>query len=152
MGVTTIMDNMQLNVSQLLKEAIGATRQYEVEGMVDLEDGGNSSRVQGWVKLTRTNRSILVTGKLQLVTDVVCARCLSTFVCPLELDIEEEYFPMLDIASGTLLPSPEEPSSFTIDEHQLLDLTEAARQYAVMAIPMKPLCRPDCPGIAPGLN
>jgi len=152
MGITTTMDNMQLNVSQLLKEAIGATRQYEVEGTVDIEDGGRGSRVQGWVKLTRTNRSILVTGKLQMAVDVVCARCLSTFVCPLDLDIEEEYFPMLDISSGMSLPAPEEPSSFTIDEHQMLDLTEAVRQYAVIAIPMKPLCKPDCPGIASGLN
>jgi uncharacterized protein len=117
-----------------------------------MENSGHGAQAQGWVRLTRTNRSILVTGKLQLATDVVCARCLSTFVCPLELDIEEEYFPRLDITSGTPLPSPEEPSSFTIDEHQILDLTEAARQYAVMAIPMKPLCRPDCPGLRQDWN
>jgi len=138
---------MQINVSQLLKEAIGSVRNYEVSGTVDIADSGNGNPVQGEVRLTRTNRSILVKGKLYLTVDVACARCLSLFSYPLVLDIEEEYFPALDIVSGATLPSPDEPSSFTIDEHQVLDLTEAARQYAVTAIPMKPLCRNDCPGL-----
>ena len=136
-----------MNVSQLLKEAIGSVRNYEVSGAVDIADNGNGNPVQGEVRLTRTNRSILVKGKLYLTVDVACARCLSLFSYPLVLDIEEEYFPALDIVSGAPLPSPDEPPSFTIDEHQVLDLTEAARQYAVTAIPMKPLCRNDCPGL-----
>ena len=138
---------MQINVSQLLKEAIGSVRNYEVSGTVDIADNGNGNPVQGEVRLTRTDRSILVKGKLYLTVDVACARCLSLFSYPLALDIEEEYFPALDIVSGAPLPSPDEPSSFTIDEHHVLDLTEAARQYAVTAIPMKPLCRNDCPGL-----
>ena len=138
---------MQINVSQLLKEAIGSVRNYEVSGTVDIADGGNGNPVQGEVRLTRTDRSILVKGKLYLTVDIACSRCLSLYNCPLVLDIEEEYFPVLDIVSGATLPSLDEPSSFTIDEHQVLDLTEAARQYAVMAIPMKPLCRNDCPGL-----
>ena len=141
------MDTMQINVSQLLKEAIGSVRNYEVNGTIDIADNSNSNPVRGEARLTRTNRSILVKGKLYLTVDIACSRCLNPFDYPLALDIEEEYFPVLDIVSGATLPSPDEPSSFTIDEHQVLDLTEAARQYAVMAIPMKPLCRNDCPGL-----
>ena len=138
---------MQINVSQLLKEAIGSVRNYEVSGTVDIADNGEGNPVQGEVRLTRTNRSILVKGKLYLTVDVACARCLSLFSYPLVLNIEDEYFPVLDTVSGAPLPSPDEPSSFTIDEYQVLDLTEAARQYTVTAIPMKPLCRNDCPGL-----
>jgi len=141
------MSTMQINVSQLLNEAIGSVRNYEVNGIVDIADNGSGKPIQGEVRLTRTNRSILVNGNLYLTVEVTCARCLSLFSYPLVLNIEEEYFPLLDIVSGAPLPSPDEPSSFTIDEHQMLDLSEAARQYAVMAIPMKPLCRNDCPGL-----
>ena len=137
---------MQANISQLLKEPIGSVRDYRVSGTVDLVDN-SSSPVQGEVKLTRTNRSILVKGTLYISVEVTCARCLRLFSCPLVLNIEEEYFPVLDILSGASLPSPDEPGSFTIDEHQVLDLTEAVRQYALMAIPMKPLCREDCAGL-----
>ena len=138
---------MQINVSQLLKEAIGSVRNYEVSGTVDIADNGNCNPVQGEVRLIRTDRSILVKGRLYLTVDAACARCLSLFNYPLVLDTEEEYFPVLDTVSGAPLPSPDEPPSFTIDEYQVLDLTEAARQYAVTAIPMKPLCRNDCPGL-----
>jgi uncharacterized protein len=66
----------------------------------------------------------------------------------LTLNIEEEDFPMTDVNTGVPLPEMEEPGYFVIDEHLILDLSEAVRQYALMAIPMKPLCRPECPGIS----
>jgi uncharacterized protein len=146
-SVVNSMDTLQINVSQLLKEPIGSERNYQVGGMVDIASSDDGIPVRGEVNLTRTNRSILVKGKLYLTVDVACARCLNQFDYPMALDIEEEYFPVLDTVSGTPLPAPDEPSSFTVDEYQVLDLTEAARQYAVMAIPMKPLCRNDCAGL-----
>jgi uncharacterized protein len=64
------------------------------------------------------------------------------------LNVEEEYFPITDVNTGVPLPEPEEePEVFVIDEYLILDLSEAVRQYALMAVPMKPLCRPECPGI-----
>ena len=71
------------------------------------------------------------------------------FTYPLTLNIEEEYFPTTDVVSGASLPIPDEPGCFTIDEHHILDLTEAVCQYALLAIPMKPLCREDCAGLCP---
>ena len=141
------MNTLQINVSQLLKEPIGSERNYQVGGMVDIASSDDGIPVRGEVNLTRTNRSILVKSRLRLTIELTCARCLKPLGYPLTLDIEEEYFPILDTISGAPLPAPDEPSSFTIDEYQVLDLTEAARQYAVMAIPMKPLCRDDCTGL-----
>jgi len=136
---------MQINVSQLLKESIGSTRKYEVNETNDVAGGGRV--VQGEVKLVRTDRGILVKGTLQTVIEVTCGRCLSFFNCPVALNIEEEYFPTTDVVSGAWLPLPEEPSYFTIDERYVLDLTEAIRQYMMLAIPMKPLCHEDCAGL-----
>jgi uncharacterized protein len=139
---------LQVNVSQLLKEPVGSTRDIEVNGAVDITADGSTSEVQGDVRLTRTGRSILVKGRLCVSVEVDCARCLNPFGCPLVLDIEEEYFPVVDVASGNPLAPPDEPGFFTIDERQVIDLTEAVRQYALMAIPMKPLCREDCAGLS----
>ena len=138
---------MQINVSNLLKETVGSERDYQVNGTVNIVENGKGSVVQGDVKLTRTNRSILVKGKLNTTIEFACARCLAMFNCLLVLDFEEEYFPTNDIASGDLLTPPDEPGCFTIDEHQVIDLTEAVRQYALIAVPMKPLCREDCAGL-----
>jgi len=138
---------MRINVFQQLKASIGSIRNYEVNGIVDITGGG--SMVQGRVRLMRTDRSILVKGTLHTEVEVTCSRCLSLFSCPLTLNIEEEYFPITDVVSGASLPLPEEPGCFTIDEHHVIDLTEAIRQYALLAIPMKPLCRGDCAGLCP---
>ncbi|MBA7697437.1 hypothetical protein ES703_106102 [subsurface metagenome] len=138
---------MWINVSQLLKAPIGSIRDYEADGIIDVT--GNDSQVQGEVRLIRTDRGILVKGELHTEVEVTCSRCLSPFSCPLKLNIEEEYFPIIDVVSGVSLPSPDEPSCFLIDERHVLDLTEAMRQYALLAIPMKPICREDCAGLCP---
>ena len=136
---------MRINVSQQLKSSIGSVREYEVSEIVNVADGG--SMVKGEIELVRTDRGILAKGRLHTEVEVTCSRCLSLFSCPLTIDIEEEYFPITDIVSGASLPLPEEPGSFTIDEHHVIDLTEAIRQYALLAVPMKPLCREDCAGL-----
>ena len=138
---------MQINVAQLLKEQIGSTRDNKVDAAVDV--AGNDSRVQGEVKLTRTDRAVLVEGVLHTEVQVSCGRCLSMFNCPLTVKIEEEYYPLIDVFTGAPLPLSDEPGSFTIDEHHNLDLAEAISQYLMMAVPMKPLCREDCAGLCP---
>ena len=138
---------MQINVAQLLKAAIGSRRDCGVSGAIDVYDSGIGSAVAGTVGLMRTDRGILVRGRLQTEVEITCSRCLTSFLCPLVLDIEEEYFPIMDVVSGTPLSVPDEPGCFTIDEHHVLDLTEAVRQRALLVIPMKPLCREDCAGL-----
>ena len=138
---------MQLNVSQLLKSPIGSIRNYELSDVVDI--AGSNSLVQGEAELMRTDRGILVKGRLHTEIELTCSRCLSLFNYPLALDIEEEYFPTIDTITGMSLPAPDDPGSFTIDESNILDLTEAIRQYALLSIPMKPLCAEDCAGLCP---
>ncbi len=138
-----------MNVSQLLKEPVGSVRDLEFKETVDVAGDSIDSMVQGELRLMRTDRSILVKGILHTELAVTCSRCLSPFSCPLTLDIEEEYFPTVDVVSGASLPVPDEPGGFTIDGHHVLDLTEAIRQYALMIIPMKPICREDCAGLCP---
>jgi len=138
---------MQINVSQLLKASVGSIRDYAESEFVDI--AGGVGMVEGEVRLVRTDRGILAKGTLHTEVEVTCSRCLSLFSCPLALNIEEEYFPTTDMVSGARLSLPEEPGCFTIDEHHVLDLTETIRQYALLAIPMKPLCREDCAGLCP---
>ena len=140
---------MQINVSQLLKETIGATRDYEVSERIDVTENGNTSLVKGDVRLLRTNLGVLVKGVLNTDVEFNCSRCLSLSHCPVTLNIEEEYIPVVDVESGAPLSPPEDPASFTIDEHHTLDLTEALRQYALLAIPIKPLCSIGCAGLCP---
>jgi uncharacterized protein len=140
---------MQINVSQLLQEPIGSTREYEINAASEIIGDGNKYDVRGTCRLMKTQRSVLVKCALDAEVELTCNRCLRRFRHPLKIKFEEEYLPTLDIHSGAPLASPEDSSSFTIDEHHNIDLTEAIRQYAVMAVPMKALCREDCAGLCP---
>ncbi|MFC1963927.1 DUF177 domain-containing protein [Chloroflexota bacterium] len=136
-----------MNVAQLLKAVIGTTREYEIDESAYAIDSNSSGLARGKVKLTRTQRGILVQGRFNTEMELTCSRCLSSFRCPLSLEFEEEYLPMIDIVTGTPLSSPQEPGTFTIDENHILDLSEAVRQYTLLAVPMKPLCDEVCAGL-----
>ena len=138
---------MQINVSQLLQEPIGAIRDYQINEMADITGDGKGCLVQGECHLLRTQRSILVKCALSADAELTCSRCLSSFRHPLKLNYEEEYLPTVDVVTGAPLSLPEEASTFTIDEHHILDLTEAIRQYSLLTIPMKPLCYKECAGL-----
>lgn len=142
---------MFFNVSQLLREATGATRTYPIDQLIVLPaEGSPETPIGGELKLTRTNRGLLAQAKLRAATSVPCSRCLKPVMLVLTLAIEEEYLPTVDPLTGARLPEPDEPTPFRIDEHHHLDLAEAVRQAAVLAEPMQPLCRPDCQGLCPG--
>lgn len=140
---------MQINVSQLLQDPIGSTREYRVDEAADIIGDGREYNVRGDCHLLRTQRSILVKCALDTEVELTCNRCLGQFRHPLKINFEEEFLPTVDVVSGAPLPLPEEAGYFTIDERHTLDLTEAIRQYAVMAIPMKVLCDKDCAGLCP---
>jgi uncharacterized protein len=138
---------MELNVSQLLQDPVGSTREYKIDEAADIIGDGKEYTLQGGCRLLRTRRGILVKCALSSEVELTCGRCLSRFRHPLKIEFEEEFLPTIDITSGMPLPLTEEPGAFTIDERHIMDLTEAARQYALIAIPMKALCRPECAGL-----
>jgi uncharacterized protein len=140
---------MQINVSQLMQEPIGATREYQLDETLTLENGDNC-RVRGDCRLLRTQRSILVKCRLDTEVELTCSRCLGAFRRPLRLKFEEEYLPTVDVATGAPLEADDDATgNFFIDKHHVLDLQEAIRQYALLNRPMKPLCREDCHGLCP---
>ena len=143
------MRALEINVAQQLKEAIGSTRNFDIGETCDLDSDIGICEIQGRVRLLRTDRGILASVTLTTKVGGVCSRCLSPLEHPLTIRIEEEYFPSVDISSGAPIPQSEEASGFTIDHNHVLDLTEAVRQYILLNMPMKPLCREDCAGLCP---
>lgn len=139
---------MEFNVAQLLMEPGGASRRYRVDEPCSPAEE-RTGALSGDLTLLRTDRSILVTGDLATTIEVACSRCLAAVRVPLTLQLQEEYYPSVDALTGALLPAPEDPTDFVIDEHHVLDLSEAVRQQVLVAVPMQPLCRPDCAGLCP---
>jgi uncharacterized protein len=101
----------------------------------------------GTVSFLRTDRSILVSVCLSVISTDQCSRCLEPLRTSYSIDFQEEFGPTVDIDTGLRLAPPDD--MFEIDERQTLDLNEAIRQYRLAWQSMKPLCRPDCKGLCP---
>jgi uncharacterized protein len=141
---------MQVSVAGLLKEPVGSKRSYQWDEKFIPPEDCPVDWVRGQVQLTRTDKGIWAHGALDSSVPCQCSRCLADFSHPVHLEFDEEFLPTVDIATGSPLPPPDpEEGAFTIDDHLVLDLREAVRQYAIMAVPINPLCRPECRGLCP---
>lgn len=90
------------------------------------------------IRLESVMEGVLATGSAQVVLDGECARCLG----PIEDDLEvalQELFVYPESEAG-------EDEAARLDG-DLLDLEPILRDAVVLALPFRPVCRPDCPGL-----
>jgi uncharacterized protein len=140
---------MLYNVAQLMKAHVGTSLEYtlhEEDAQLD-EDLKVIGPLEGHVRIRRTNQGLLVDGWVDMTLELTCSRCLAVYAQPMHVPFMEQFYPTVDILTGLALPPLAEEEIFPIDDHHLLDLTEAIRQNALVAIPMVTLCREDCAGL-----
>jgi uncharacterized protein len=148
-GATRLHNDTTINVAQLLKEPVGASRKIAVQLDWFALDADIMARdVWSAVRLTRINDGILATGEARGTAIVECVRCLEMYDQPFEGEFDQEYRPTIDIRSGLAIdqPAPEDEIG-PIDELHQLNLAEPIRQVGILAIPIKPVCRDGCPGL-----
>lgn len=133
-----------IDVTQLLKEPVGSSQSYDMSGLIDEEVTGFA---EGKAKLIHISQGVFVQCKLNTEVKLVCSRCLDTFSLPMNFTAEEEFVRVSNVSDDLARSSSEQSEEFTIDDKNMLDLSELIRQYTLLNLPMKPLCRPDCPGI-----
>lgn len=148
-----VTHGLQFNVAQLLKSATGATRTYDIDhqAVPELDDEIKLvSPITGHIRLMRTGPDILVTGELEAIIQKRCGRCLTDFTVPVSIEIEEEFYPTIDILTGSVLTAdPEADEANRIDDHHILDLWEVVRQEFLLVSDDILYCRPDCKGLCP---
>lgn len=138
----------QYNVATLLEEPVGATREFEVDDGVLVDEGEpRLQRIVGRATLLRTKHGVLVTARLRGVQSDRCSRCLQELDIALEIDVEEEFLAGGNATPGSGRSTRAASEAFRIDAHHTLDLEEAVRQYWTTALPMQPVCRSDCRGL-----
>lgn len=140
------------NVSGLLGESAGAVRDYAVQGIGISDDDEITlgAPIEGRIHLGRTNRGLLVDADFTTMLATECARCLREITVPLAFEIHDEALPVIDIHSGravALSPEDAEAGVIRLTDHHELDLEQPIREAIVMAIPIAPLDREDCPGL-----
>jgi len=130
---------LRLNVGFLVNSPIGISRifDFEAESLPAGEDLVLAD-FSGAAKISRTPQGLLVQGDFQGTIPLECVRCLSEFSKTMHWDFTELYAFKRENVTDSGLMMPE-------DAH--IDLQPLMREYALLEIPINPLCRPDCRGL-----
>jgi uncharacterized protein len=144
---------MIYNVAQFLKAPVGAAQVVELDNADELNLEDDSVKlagpISGRLRMRRTNQGILVDGPVETTVELTCGRCLESFTLPLSFQLEEQFYPTIDVITGLSLPESDNELIFPIDQNHQLDLREAIRQNLLLALPMQPICKETCAGLCP---
>lgn len=140
---------MIFNVAQLLKSQVGTSLEADIqEEAVQLdEDLKVVGPLTGHVRMRHINQGVLVDGWVDLILEMACTRCLKDFEQPTHVAFEARFYPTVDVVTGMPVSPVDEEDAFPIDEHHLIDVSEAIRQQIWLDLPMVTLCKEDCAGL-----
>jgi uncharacterized protein len=125
--------------------------------------------------LARSGDRCRLKGRITATLQLSCGRCLAPFPLPLNTTVDLTYIPerppvaaVKDAAKGPAMeaakgsakgakaPAPEEDVELQDEDldtayyrDHVLDLADMLREQFYLALPMRPLCRPDCHGLCP---
>jgi len=144
-------DPLTLAVSGLLADVPGTVREYAIDAVV-VDPGEGlvlAQPVSGTVRLSRTNRGLVVDARIRTAFAGECSRCLRPVVTPVRARIDEEVLPTIDLASGAPVPLEEDadPEAPRLTDHHELLLRPLVEEAISLQEPIAPLCEPECPGL-----
>ena len=144
---------MLFNVSGLLTGFVGDEIRFHFAHETLQNEGLSFREVEAQGRLMRTDRTVFADVKVNAEFDVECSRCLNDTVASLSLDFAEEFRPQnVDLMTSHRdwfdeYGTDEQDEALTIDSTNVLDISTALWQGLTAAMPMNPLCDPDCKGI-----
>ncbi len=135
---------------QRLTRSVGAPKDLGLDGVIGVPEG---APVNLRLRLESVMEGVLVTGTARATAEGECVRCLE----PLELDVAADFQEMFSYpAADDRGRSKAEPADDDEDDEDtlyledgLFDLESVLRDAVVLALPMQPVCREDCPGLCP---
>jgi uncharacterized protein len=109
--------------------------------------------------LTRAGDRFHLRGRILATLQLNCGRCLTPFPTPVDTEVDLTYVPDKPPA-GTAAKDAKAPAEEEVElldedlntsyyHDHVLDLGEMLREQFYLALPMQPLCRPDCQGLCP---
>jgi uncharacterized protein len=140
---------MLLDLRGFRGEVERVAREYE-PGAFDLR--GEEFSIIGPVALTaevrKDARKARLIGRIVTTLETVCGRCLEPLKVPVDSSVDLLFLPEAADPPGEREVGEDDLGvSFYKDE--VIDLGEVMREQFFLALPMKPLCAPDCQGLCP---
>ncbi len=129
----------RLNVGFIVHQEVGYKREFPFEfEQVQISDDLDLRQFKGAATIGRTPQGLIVQANFSAETSLECVRCLNNFDYNLKWNLTELYaFNKKSVSeSDLILPD---------DAH--IDLQPLIREYALLEVPIKPICKPTCKGL-----
>lgn len=134
---------MKMHVSDIPEEGL----LKETDLPVIIQGHARPDIAHVFIKIFRFGKRVLVEGSAKISVTVICSRCLKDTSLPLDLFFREEYIPVEDSGKGSEQELTNRDLDLSYYANDELDITELVKEQILLAVPMKPLCREDCPGL-----
>ncbi len=131
----------ELNIGFLITSAVGTCRDFPFEfDQIKLGSDLPVTDFSGLVTFSRTQQGLLIQGKFVASTILECVRCLDQYSQPLTWEFTDLFaFNSKSVSDSNLL----------VPENGRIDLEPLLREYALLEVPIKPICRKECKGLCP---
>jgi len=80
---------------------------------------------------------LIFIAKIKANLEMICSRCLDTFIYPIDIDIEERF---------TTNRSTEDDEAIVVMD-DVLDINEIVETSIISTLPIKRVCKDDCKGL-----
>ena len=107
--------------------------QFEFEG--DIIKAIEPCEVVG--KVSSDVDILILKAKIKTKLEMVCSRCLDTFIYPIDIDIEERF----------TTNSVSEDDDVIVVMDDVLDITEIVETSIISTLPIQRVCKDDCKGL-----
>lgn len=129
----------RINVGFIAHEEIGRSHDFPFEfDEIKFGDDLELRDFSGVVNIGRTPQGLVVQADFSARTTLECVRCLTDFEHSMNWSFTELY--AFDARSVT-------DSELILPEDAHIDLAEMLREYALLEVPISPICKPDCQGL-----
>jgi len=122
----------------MYNKPIGTSRDVPVDiETLNLEDFLVKD-LRSLVRISRTREGLLLQVEGEAHIEVMCGLCLVEFYLPVKFEFEELYqFPSRH----------REVTDLILPFDGYIDLRSLYREFLILAMPIKPICQPDCKGL-----
>ncbi len=139
---------MKINISNL-SEGIHDYEFEEDPSAIELDERF-SKPVSVKVELEKRRRQLFLTGHVNTFGEFVCDRCLDSFTREIRADYRMAY--VYEIKGSERVGRSEDPEAgdeVTVihESTNEIDISKDVREFLLLAVPMKLLCKDDCAGL-----
>jgi uncharacterized metal-binding protein YceD (DUF177 family) len=126
---------MHVNVRDILFQEVGFSQAFTISGeRPKFQDVKLTEDLEGEFRIDRLDDSLMVRGNASSALELECHRCLRTFTHPMRIRFQQIF---KELPADDELPI----------ETGVIDLAPMLEQEFLLALPIKILHAPDCPGI-----